>query len=92
MSVKLLQQSDLRRRYAEAAATDNARAKDFAARALREGSNQYAPSQGTPALRHAVAAHYGRHHDLDLSPDHVCVTSGATEALGAAILATVSPG
>ncbi len=65
---------------------------DFAARALREGSNQYAPSQGTPALRDAVAAHYGRHHGLDLSPDHVCVTSGATEALGAAILATVSPG
>ena len=28
----------------------------------------------------------------DLSADHVCVTSGATEALGAAILATVEPG
>ena len=65
---------------------------DFAARALKEGSNQYAPSPGTAALRNAVAAHYGRHHDLDLSADHVCVTSGATEALGAAILATVSPG
>jgi len=65
---------------------------DCAARALKEGSNQYAPSQGTPALREAVAAHYGRHHGLDLSADHVCVTSGATEALGAAILATVSPG
>ena len=65
---------------------------DCAARALKEGSNQYAPSQGTPALREAVAAHYGRHHGLDLSADHVCVTSGATEALGAGILATVSPG
>ena len=65
---------------------------ECAARALKEGSNQYAPSQGTPALREAVAAHYGRHHGLDLSADHVCVTSGATEALGAAILATVSPG
>ena len=65
---------------------------DCAARALKEGSNQYAPSPGTPGLRDAVAAHYGRHHGLDLSADHVCVTSGATEALGAAILATVSPG
>jgi aspartate/methionine/tyrosine aminotransferase len=65
---------------------------DCAARALKHGSNQYAPSPGTPALRDAVAAHYGRHHGLDLSADHVCVTSGATEALGAAILATVSPG
>ena len=35
---------------------------DAAARALTEGSNQYAPSRGLPALREAVAAHYGRHH------------------------------
>jgi N-succinyldiaminopimelate aminotransferase len=65
---------------------------DAAARALKEGSNQYAPSRGIPALREAVAAHYKRHQGLDLAADHVCVTSGATEALGAAILATVSPG
>ena len=63
-----------------------------AARALTEGSNQYAPSRGLPALRQAVAAHYGRHFGQDLAAEHVCVTSGATEALGAAILATVKPG
>src|SRR5689334_11871726 len=65
---------------------------DAAARALKEGSNQYAPSRGLPALREAVAAHYRRHQGLDLSAGHICVTSGATEALGAAILATVEPG
>jgi aspartate/methionine/tyrosine aminotransferase len=65
---------------------------DAAARALTEGSNQYAPSRGLPALREAVAGHYGRHHGLDLDADGVCVTSGATEALAAAILATVAPG
>jgi len=65
---------------------------DVAARAVIEGSNQYAPSRGLPALREAVAAHYGRHQGLDLSPDNICVTSGATEALAAAILATVEPG
>ena len=65
---------------------------DAAARALKDGSNQYPPSRGLPALREAVAAHYGRHHGADLSAADVCVTSGATEALGAAILATVSPG
>jgi N-succinyldiaminopimelate aminotransferase len=65
---------------------------EAAARALKEGSNQYAPSRGTPALREAVAAHYGRQFGQQLSADHVCVTSGATEALGAAILATVEPG
>jgi aspartate/methionine/tyrosine aminotransferase len=65
---------------------------EAAARAVIEGSNQYAPSRGIPALREAIAAHYGRHQGLDLSPDNICVTSGATEALAAAILATVEPG
>ena len=65
---------------------------DAAARALREGSNQYAPSRGLPQLRQAIAEHYGRHFGQQLDPDHICVTSGATEALGAMILATVEPG
>jgi aspartate/methionine/tyrosine aminotransferase len=65
---------------------------EAAARALTQGSNQYPPSRGLPALREAVAAHYGRHQGLELGADSVCVTSGATEALGAAILATVEPG
>ena len=63
-----------------------------AARALSEGSNQYAPSRGLPVLREAVADHYRRHHGLDLTPEHICVTSGATEALAAAIFALVKPG
>ena len=63
-----------------------------AARAVTEGSNQYAPSRGLPPLREAIAAHYGRHFGQQLSADHICVTSGATEALGAMILATVEPG
>jgi aspartate/methionine/tyrosine aminotransferase len=65
---------------------------DAAARALQDRSNQYPPSRGLPELREAVAAHYARHHGISLGPEHVCVTSGATEALGAAILAAVSPG
>jgi aspartate/methionine/tyrosine aminotransferase len=65
---------------------------DAAAQAVKDGSNQYPPSRGLPALREAVAGHYNRHQDLDISPDQVCVTSGATEALGAAILATVTAG
>lgn len=65
---------------------------DAAARALSEGSNQYAPSRGLPALRAAIAGHYARHHGLAIDADHICVTSGATEALAAAILAVVEPG
>jgi aspartate/methionine/tyrosine aminotransferase len=65
---------------------------DAAARALTEGSNQYAPSRGLVTLREAVAGHYNRHFGQRLAAENVCVTSGATEALGAAILATVEPG
>jgi aspartate/methionine/tyrosine aminotransferase len=65
---------------------------EAAARALLEQSNQYAPSRGLPALRDAVASHYRRHHGIDLDPASVCVTSGATEAIAAAVLATVEPG
>jgi N-succinyldiaminopimelate aminotransferase len=65
---------------------------EVAARALKEGSNQYAPSRGLPELREAVAAHYQRQFEQELTADHVCVTSGATEALGAAILATIEAG
>jgi N-succinyldiaminopimelate aminotransferase len=65
---------------------------EAAARALTQGSNQYAPSRGLMPLREAVAQHYNRHFGQRLAADNVCVTSGATEALGAAILATVEPG
>jgi N-succinyldiaminopimelate aminotransferase len=65
---------------------------EAAARALTEASNQYAPSRGLMTLREAVAAHYNRHFGQQLAADNICVTSGATEALGSAILATVEPG
>jgi aspartate/methionine/tyrosine aminotransferase len=65
---------------------------DAAARALKDGSNQYPPSRGLMPLRQAVADHYNRHFGQQLEPDQVCVSSGATEALGAAILATVQAG
>jgi aspartate/methionine/tyrosine aminotransferase len=65
---------------------------DAAAQALKKASNQYPPSRGLRQLRDAVAGHYNRHFGQSLSADDICVTSGATEALGACILATVSPG
>jgi aspartate/methionine/tyrosine aminotransferase len=63
-----------------------------AAEALVAGSNQYAPMRGTPDLRAAIAGHYARHQELAIDPADVTVTSGATEALAATILALVSPG
>ena len=65
---------------------------EAAAKAVVGGSNQYAPSRGTMPLREAVAAHYNRQFGQQLDASQVCVTSGATEALGSAILATVQAG
>jgi aspartate/methionine/tyrosine aminotransferase len=65
---------------------------EAAAKAVVEGSNQYPPSRGLMTLREAVASHYNRHFGQQLNAAQVCVTSGATEALGCAILATVQPG
>ena len=66
---------------------------EAAVTALREGSNQYPPMAGLPELRRAVADHYRRHQDVDLDwATEVTVTSGATEALAAAIFALVRPG
>jgi aspartate/methionine/tyrosine aminotransferase len=63
-----------------------------AAQAVVEESGQYAPSRGLPVLRAAVTDHYRRHQALDIGPDQICITSGATEAIAASIFATIVPG
>ncbi len=65
---------------------------DAAARALAEKSNQYPPAFGLPELRDAIAAFYARRQGLALTREQIVVTSGATEALAAALLALVNPG
>jgi aspartate/methionine/tyrosine aminotransferase len=65
----------------------------FAAQSLMRDSNQYPPSPGLPELRRAVADHYRRFQGLDLDAmSEVVITSGATEALAAAILGLITPG
>ncbi|MDY6828291.1 MAG: methionine aminotransferase [Pseudomonadota bacterium] len=60
---------------------------------VAEGRNQYAPMPGLLTLRQAIAVQVTRHHGRHVDPDHeVTVTSGATEALYAAIAAMVGPG
>lgn len=69
------------------------RLREALADAMNSGRNQYAPMIGVPALREQIAAkverHYGRAVDAD---SEVTVTSGATEALFAAIAAVVRAG
>jgi N-succinyldiaminopimelate aminotransferase len=61
--------------------------------AIAGGRNQYPPSQGVPELRAAVAAHQASWYGLAFSPeDEVLVTTGATEAIAASLLALCEPG
>jgi len=67
--------------------------RDALTRAMNEGKNQYAPMHGTMPLRERIAAKtgrmYGHRPDVDAE---ITVTSGATEALFAAIAAVVRAG
>ena len=65
---------------------------EAARRALVERSNQYPPMRGLAELRRAVAAYYAQEQGLAVAEEEVIVTTGATEALAAAILAFVRPG
>ena len=64
-----------------------------AAYALMDGRNQYPPMIGVPELRQAVAAANKRFYGRDVDPDtEVVVTSGATEAITASLMALINPG
>jgi len=64
-----------------------------AADALMGGGNQYPPMAGIPELRRAVAEHDHRFYGIEVDPmREVIVTSGATEALAAALLGLLNPG
>lgn len=64
-----------------------------AADALLDGRNQYPPLAGLPELRGAVAAANRRFYGLEVDPAReVVVTSGATEAITACLMALLDPG
>lgn len=55
--------------------------------------NQYAPGSGILPLREAIARHQHRHYGLQLNPEtEILVSTGATEALAASLMAFLSPG
>lgn len=67
--------------------------REAAIEAIRAGVNQYPPGRGTAELRHAIAEHQFRRYGIEIDPDtEVLVTTGATEAIAAALLALAGPG
>ena len=64
-----------------------------ASAALHDGANQYPPMPGLAELRQAVAAANRRFWGLDTDwARDVTVTSGATEAITACLMAVIDPG
>jgi len=67
--------------------------RDALAAAMNSGKNQYAPMTGVPKLREQIALKTEKLYGRKVSADtEVTVTSGATEALFAAIAAVVHAG
>jgi N-succinyldiaminopimelate aminotransferase len=68
--------------------------RDAAIEALRTGRGaQYPPAHGLPELRAAICEHQRTWYGLDWDPGtDVVVTTGASEAIAAAVLALVEPG
>ncbi len=67
--------------------------KAAAIEAVRAGLGQYARMSGIPEIHAALAAKYRRDYGLDYAADtEWTVTSGATEAIFAAIQGTCNPG
>jgi N-succinyldiaminopimelate aminotransferase len=67
--------------------------KEAAQAAIAAGANQYAPGKGILPLREAISVHQQRFYGLAPDPQtEIIVTTGATEAIAAALLALVGPG
>jgi N-succinyldiaminopimelate aminotransferase len=64
---------------------------DAAIAAIQDGrGNQYPPAHGLPELRAAIAEHQRRFYGLDVDPQsEVVVTTGASEAIVATLLALI---
>ncbi|MCW3099774.1 MAG: aminotransferase [Chthonomonadaceae bacterium] len=67
--------------------------KEAACRAIQADINQYAITWGAKSLRTAIAEKTARWYGVRPDPDReITVTCGATEAMLAALMATVDPG
>jgi N-succinyldiaminopimelate aminotransferase len=66
---------------------------DGAIDAIRRGANQYPPGRGVPELLQAIATHEQRWWQQSYDPDtEILVTTGATEAIAAAMLGLCETG
>ncbi len=61
-------------------------------KALNEGRTHYTPALGLPALREAISDYYQTRYGLDISPQRIAITPGASGALQLLMALLVEPG
>jgi len=66
--------------------------REAAARALKAGRIGYTDTLGLPALRSAIARHYGDHYGVEVPAERVAVTTGSSAAFNLAFLAMFDAG
>ncbi|NIO21513.1 MAG: aminotransferase class I/II-fold pyridoxal phosphate-dependent enzyme [Candidatus Aenigmarchaeota archaeon] len=65
---------------------------NFACRKLREGFTHYSPPGGRSELKEAIVKKLKMDNKINVSPDHVIVTCGSTEAILLNLICTIDPG
>jgi aspartate/methionine/tyrosine aminotransferase len=66
--------------------------QEAAARAVAQGRTQYTQATGLPQLRERISRWYRERFDVDVSPQRIVVTAGASAALQLACLALIDRG
>ncbi len=66
--------------------------QEAAQRAIRDGSTQYTDACGLMALRERISSWYAQRFALDIAPERIVITAGASAALQLACLALIDPG
>jgi aspartate/methionine/tyrosine aminotransferase len=61
-------------------------------KALADGHTHYTPAVGLPALREAIAGFYRDRHGVDVSPERIIITPGASGALLLVMAVLLDPG
>ena len=60
--------------------------------AIRDGATQYTDACGLMALRERISGWYAQRFALDIAPERIVITAGASAALQLACLALIDPG
>lgn len=63
-----------------------------AKKAIDDNKSFYTPVAGTPALRQAIVDKFERDNGIEVTPEHIVISTGAKQSIANVVLALVNPG